>query len=38
MRKLALALFEKHQRDGTQHIQDDFAALQRAAAAAAKLP
>jgi 2-polyprenyl-3-methyl-5-hydroxy-6-metoxy-1,4-benzoquinol methylase len=38
MRKLALALFERHQRDGTRHIQADFAALQRAAAAVAKLP
>lgn len=38
MRKLALALFEKHQRDGTRHIQDDFAALQRAVAIGAKLP
>ncbi len=38
MRKLALALFEKHERDANRHIQKDFDALQRAAASAAKMP
>jgi hypothetical protein len=38
MRNLALTLFEKHQRDAARHIQEDFAALQRAVAIGAKLP
>jgi hypothetical protein len=38
MRKLALALFEKHQRHANDYIKEDFEALLRAASPGAKLP